>query len=350
MASSIEARDISRRRGAGAQLRRDEDPSKRAVTGGDALVKTLLDHGVDTAFGVPGESYLAVLEALRGAQDRLRFVVTRHESGATFAACAYGRLARKPGVAFVTRGPGATNGAIGIHTARQDSVPLLLFIGQVPSGQRGREAFQEIDYHRMLGPLTKAVFEPQTPQEVADAAAEAHAIAMDGRPGPVAVSLPEDVTEGAAGNEAPPEPRAPGTRPPAPEAMDDIARLLARARAPRRARGRDGGLRGCQRGARRLRRGLWLRRAQLLPPAGRGAVREPRLSGDARPGAPALPGEAAGRGGPGAGPRHPPRPRHHRRRPRDGGGALRHPCLPGCGRAGRRRRRHAGLCRHRAGS
>ena len=232
MASSIEARDISRRRGAGAQLRREEDPANRAVTGGDTLVQTLLDHGVDTAFGVPGESYLAVLEALRAAQDRLRFVVTRHESGATFAACAYGRLARKPGVAFVTRGPGATNGAIGLHTARQDSVPLLLFIGQVPSGQRGREAFQEIDYHRMLGPLTKAVFEPQTPQQVADAAAEAHAIAMDGRPGPVAVSLPEDVTEGAAGNAPPPRPRSRSARPPVPAAVDDIAGRLARAERP----------------------------------------------------------------------------------------------------------------------
>ena len=201
-------------------------------TGGDALVQTLLDHGVDTAFGVPGESYLAVLEALRAAQERLRFVVTRHESGATFAACAYGRLARKPGVAFVTRGPGATNGAIGLHTARQDSVPLLLFIGQVPSGQRGREAFQEIDYHRMLGPMTKAVFEPQTPQQVADAAAEAHAIAMDGRPGPVAVSLPEDVTEGAAGNAPPPRPRSRSARPPVPAAVDDIAGRLARAERP----------------------------------------------------------------------------------------------------------------------
>ena len=232
MASSIEARDISRRRGAGAQLRREEDPANRAITGGDTLVATLLEHGVDTAFGVPGESYLAVLEALREAQQRLRFVVTRHESGATFAACAYGRLARKPGVAFVTRGPGATNAAIGIHTARQDSVPLLLFIGQVPSGQRGREAFQEIDYHRMLGPLTKAVFEPQTPQEVADAAAEAHAIAVDARPGPVAIALPEDVTEGAAGNAPPPALRPRRARPPAPGAIEDIARRLAAAERP----------------------------------------------------------------------------------------------------------------------
>ncbi len=232
MASSVEARDISRRRGAGAQLRREEDPAKRAATGGDALVATLLDHGVDTAFGVPGESYLAVLEALRDARERLRFVVTRHESGATFAACAYGRLARKPGVAFVTRGPGATNASIGIHTARQDSVPLLLFIGQVPSGQRGRESFQEIDYHRMLGPMAKAVFEPRTPSAVAAAVAEAHAIAIDGRPGPVAIALPEDVTEGAAGN-APPPMRHPGrARPPAPEAIRDIARHLAQAQRP----------------------------------------------------------------------------------------------------------------------
>ena len=151
MASSIEARKTRRRLWAGADPAQRGDLANRAYTGGDALVATLLGHGVDTAFGVPGESYLAVLEALRAAQDRLRFVITRHESGATFAACAYARLARKPGVAFVTRGPGATNASIGIHTARQDSVPLVVFIGQVPSDQRGRESFQEIDYHRMLG-------------------------------------------------------------------------------------------------------------------------------------------------------------------------------------------------------
>ena len=232
MASSIEARTGVRRRRRGAAPARREGPAGRIASGGDALVATLLDHGVEVAFGVPGESYLAVLEALREAQERLRFVVTRHESGATFAACAYGRLARKPGVAFVTRGPGATNAAIGLHTARQDSVPLLLFIGQVPSDQRGREAFQEIDYHRMLAPLTKAVFEPMTPGEVAAAAAEAHAIAMDGRPGPVAVALPEDVTEGAAGNAPAPRPRPRRARPPAPEAVDEIARHLAQAERP----------------------------------------------------------------------------------------------------------------------
>ena len=232
MASTIQARKISRRRGGAAGPKSRADSAGHATTGGDALVATLLDHGVDTAFGVPGESYLAVLEALRAARQRLHFVVTRHESGATFAACAYGRLARKPGVAFVTRGPGATNAAIGIHTARQDSVPLLLFIGQVPSGQRGREAFQEIDYHQMFKPLAKAVFEPHTPQEVAAAAAEAYAIAMDGRPGPVAVALPEDVTEGEVGNAPTPGPRARRARPPAPDTIEDIARHLAAAERP----------------------------------------------------------------------------------------------------------------------
>ena len=232
MASDIETTDISRRGDAGAVATRRETPANRTMTGGDALVATLLDHGVDTAFGVPGESYLAVLEALRAARQRLRFVVTRHESGASFAACAYGRLARRPGVAFVTRGPGATNAAIGLHTARQDSVPLLLFIGQVPSAQRGREAFQEIDYHRMLGPLAKAVFEPHTPQEVAAATAEAHAIAIDGRPGPVAVALPEDVTEGDADDTPIPAPGPRRARPPAPEAIREIARHLAAAEHP----------------------------------------------------------------------------------------------------------------------
>ena len=232
MASSIQARKTRRRQWAGAGSAQRRELANRAYTGGDALVATLLDHGVDTAFGVPGESYLAVLEALRAAQERLRFVITRHESGATFAACAYGRLARKPGVAFVTRGPGATNGSIGIHTARQDSVPLVLFIGQVPSDQRGRESFQEIDYHRMLGPMTKAVFEPHTPHEVAAAAAEAFAIAVDGRPGPVAVALPEDVTEGETHEAPAPQPRARRAVLPAPDDIRAIAERIAQAERP----------------------------------------------------------------------------------------------------------------------
>ena len=232
MASTIQARKTRRRQWAGGDPAQRKDLANRAYTGGDALVATLLDHGVDTAFGVPGESYLAVLEALREAQDQLRFVITRHESGATFAACAYARLARKPGIAFVTRGPGATNASIGIHTARQDSVPLVVFIGQVPSDQRGRESFQEIDYHRMLGPMTKAVFEPHTPHEVAAAAAEALAIATDGRPGPVAVALPEDVTEGETDDAPVPRPRARRAVLPAPDDIRAIAERIAQAERP----------------------------------------------------------------------------------------------------------------------
>lgn len=206
--------------------------AKRPRTGGAALVETLAAHGVDTVFGVPGESYLAVLEALRAARRTIRFVVTRHESGAAFAACAQGRLTGRPGIAFVTRGPGATNAAIGVHVARQDSVPLLLFVGQVPTAQRGREAFQEVDYRGMFGPLAKAVFEPQAPREVAPAAAEAHRIALDGRPGPVVVSLPEDATEGTAGESPVPEPAPRRPRPPATDALRATAARLAAARTP----------------------------------------------------------------------------------------------------------------------
>ncbi len=202
------------------------------MNGGEALVATLRAHGVDTAFGIPGESYLAVLEALRAERDRLRFVLTRHESGASFAACAYGRLTGRPGAVFVTRGPGATNASIGIHTARQDSVPLLLFIGQVPTSQRGREAFQEVDYAQMLGPLTKRVLEPGGPQEVAQMTAEAHAIALEGRPGPVAVVLPEDVTEGDAGAVAVPRPAPRAALAPDPEDVDAVVALLEAAQHP----------------------------------------------------------------------------------------------------------------------
>jgi acetolactate synthase-1/2/3 large subunit len=202
------------------------------MTGGDALVTTLLAHGVTQGFCVPGESYLAVLEGLRRERARFRLVVTRHESGATFAAEAYGKLARRPAAAFVTRGPGATNGAIGIHTAAQDSTPVLLFVGHVPTRAKGREAFQEIDYHRMYAPIAKAVLEPATAEDVAECTARAARLAVAGRPGPVVVVLPEDVTEGGAGDApvpaAPPRLRAA----PAPEGVREAARLVAAARHP----------------------------------------------------------------------------------------------------------------------
>lgn len=202
------------------------------MTGGDALVATLIAHDLRQAFCVPGESYLAVLEALRREQQRIRLVVNRHESGATFAAEAYAKLARRPAAAFVTRGPGATNGAIGIHTAAQDSTPVVLFIGQVPTRAKGREAFQEIDYHRMYGPIAKAVFEPLSPQDVADCTARALRLAVAGRPGPTVVVLPEDVTEGQAGGAAAPAAPARVRTAPSAETVARAADVLQVARHP----------------------------------------------------------------------------------------------------------------------
>ena len=175
------------------------------MNGGEALVATLLEHGVKAGFCVPGESYLTVLEALRQARDRIRLVLNRHESGATFAAEAYAKATATPGIAFVTRGPGATNASIGLHTAKQDSTPLVLFIGHVPTHEMGREAFQEIDYPTAFGPMTKRVIEVLRPEDVAAATAEALQLAVAGRPGPVAVVLPEDVTEGEANSVAIPK-------------------------------------------------------------------------------------------------------------------------------------------------
>lgn len=202
------------------------------MNGGEALVSTLISHGIDTTFCVPGESYLTVLEALRVNRERIRLVLCRHESGATFAADANAKVTGRPGVAFVTRGPGATNASIGLHTAKQDSTPLVLFIGHVPTREMGREAFQEIDYAEAFGPLTKAVIEVMRAEDCAEATAAALRIALDRRPGPVAVVLPEDVTEGEAGDIAIPafEPRTP--RLPSAPALDTAAHLIRNAKHP----------------------------------------------------------------------------------------------------------------------
>ncbi len=202
------------------------------MNGGDALVATLLAHGCDTGFCVPGESYLAILTALRRERARFRLITNRHEAGVSFAAEAYAKLTTKPGIAFVTRGPGATNAAIGVHTADQDSSPLVLFIGQVPSAHLGLEAFQEIDYAQMYGSIAKAVIEPKTPAEVADATAQALDLAVAGRPGPVVVPLPEDVTEGDAGDPVIPEPRPRPVTPPEPGAVAEAVALITSASHP----------------------------------------------------------------------------------------------------------------------
>ena len=164
---------------------------------GHALVEALMAQGVDTCFGVPGESYLAVLDGFYEHRDRIRFVSCRHEGGASFMAEAQGKLTGRPGICLVTRGPGASNAAIGLHTAFQDSTPMILIVGQVASDQRDREAFQEVDYRHMFGPgtlgMAKWVGEVQSADRLPEYVARAFHTAMQGRPGPVVLVLPEDM-------------------------------------------------------------------------------------------------------------------------------------------------------------
>ena len=167
--------------------------SAPARTGAQILVDALKVHRVDFAFGVPGESYLAVLDALHEARDQIRFVICRQEGGAANMAEAYGKLTGRPGICFVTRGPGATNASIGVHTAFQDSTPLILFVGQVGNDVAEREAFQEIDFRRMFGQLTKWVAQIDRADRVPEYVSHAFHTALSGRPGPVVLALPEDM-------------------------------------------------------------------------------------------------------------------------------------------------------------
>lgn len=164
---------------------------------GHLLVDCLLAQGVTHAFGVPGESYLAVLDGLHARQDKIRFVTCRQEGGAAFMAEAHGKLTGRPGVCMVTRGPGATNASIGVHTAFQDSTPMVLLVGDVASDCRDREAFQEVDYASFFGPSTKGfakrVERIDEADRIPEYVARAFATAMNGRPGPVVLVLPEDM-------------------------------------------------------------------------------------------------------------------------------------------------------------
>jgi acetolactate synthase-1/2/3 large subunit len=162
-------------------------------TGGQILVDCLKVHGVELAFCVPGESYLAVLDALYDAREQLRLVVCRQEGGAAFMAEAYGKLTGRPGICFVTRGPGATNASIGVHTAYQDSSPMILFIGQIGSDVVEREAFQEVDYRRMYGQMAKWVAQIDRADRIPEYLSHAFHLAVSGRPGPVVLALPEDM-------------------------------------------------------------------------------------------------------------------------------------------------------------
>jgi acetolactate synthase I/II/III large subunit len=167
-------------------------------SGGRILVDQLKIHGADLAFCVPGESYLPVLDALYEDRDRIKLITCRHESGAANMAEAHGKLTGRPGICLVTRGPGATNASVGVHTAFQDSTPMILFIGQVGSDFVEREAFQEIDYRRMFGQMAKWVAQIDRADRVPEFIARAYQVATSGRMGPVVLALPEDMLSAMA--------------------------------------------------------------------------------------------------------------------------------------------------------
>src|ERR1700687_2964684 len=162
-------------------------------TAGRILIDQLLVHGAELAFTVPGESCLPVLDAFYDVQQQLKLVVCRHEAAAPNMAEAYGKLTTRPGLAFVTRGPGATHAAIGVHTAFQDSTPMILFVGDVGAEFRGREAFQEVDFPAMFAPLAKWATRIDDAKRIPELVARAYQVATSGRRGPVVLALPEDM-------------------------------------------------------------------------------------------------------------------------------------------------------------
>ena len=203
----------------------------KTINGGRLLVDCLTTQGCDRIFTVPGESFLAVLDALHDTPE-IQTVICRQEGGAAFMACADGAMTGRPGVCFVTRGPGATNASIGVHIAMQDSQPMLLFIGDVDRGMKDREGFQEVDFGQMFGPLAKLVLRIDDPKRIPEYIARAWSTAQSGRPGPVVIALPEDMlleeVSGAA-------PRPPVHRPAqamCPDAMATLMRMIGDAASP----------------------------------------------------------------------------------------------------------------------
>lgn len=200
-------------------------------SGGQILADQLVLHGSELAFCVPGESYLALLDGLYEHRDAFRIVNCRHEGAAANAADAYGKLTGRPGICMVTRGPGATHAATGVHTAMQDSTPLLLLVGQVARVERGRESFQELDYERVFGPMCKWAFEIDDTARIPELLARAYSTATSGRPGPVVLSLPEDVLSGTA--EVPDAERYHAHQPaPDPAAIAELEQRLRHADRP----------------------------------------------------------------------------------------------------------------------
>ena len=200
------------------------------------MADALVAQGIDHVFAVPGESYLDVLDGLYDVRQKLKLVTCRFEAGAVNMAEAYGKLKGRPAAAMVTRGPGACHGAIGVHVAMQDSTPLLLFVGQIPHEDAGRDAFQEVDYRRMFSPLAKWVTQIDQAKRIPEIVAHAVDVAVSGRPGPVVIALSEEMQKDMI--EVPDLPRAPVSprRIPIPPRSRNCARCWPSAQAARRAR------------------------------------------------------------------------------------------------------------------
>ena len=201
------------------------------LNGGQLLVQSLLALGATKGFGVPGESYLAVLDAFHDA-PAFDFVLCRNEGGAAFMAAAWGKLTGSPGLCFVTRGPGVTNASIGIHTAMQDSAPMIVFVGQVGTDMIGREAFQEIDYRAVYGTMAKWAVEVDHVDRLPEILSRAWITATTGRPGPVVIALPEDMLTSQTATPPLTGPARIAEPAPAPQAMDEALALLAGAERP----------------------------------------------------------------------------------------------------------------------
>ena len=201
----------------------------RGRSGGQLLVDQLAVHGAELAFGVPGESYIDVLDALRDSP--VRFVTCRHEAGAANMAEAYGKLTGRPGICFVTRGPGATQASVGVHTASQDGTPMILLVGQIRRGDVGREAFQELDCELVFGSLAKWVAQVDRTERIPELVARAFRTATSGRPGPVVLALPEDML--AERVEVPDaSPYVPAQAAPGEPELAELRQLVAKAERP----------------------------------------------------------------------------------------------------------------------
>lgn len=207
------------------------EPSVTQRSGGRVLVECLLAHGVDTVFCVPGESYLTVLDALYDVQDRIRIIVGRHEASVGQMAEAYGKLTGKPGICFVTRGPGACHASIAVHTAHHDATPLILFVGQVGRDQLGRDAFQEMDYHGLFDLTAKWVVEINDPNRISELVSRAFHTAVNGKSGPVVVSIPEDMQNDLCAPAVPAHYKLAGAAP-STEALEQLQSLVEAAERP----------------------------------------------------------------------------------------------------------------------